>query len=102
MISANGGLPAHRYTAEVTPRWPRGSEPASAIQGPLQGFCCIQGFVGASEQFRAEVYHALDGVSKEKEYFLGCQGRVGPPGGCSSTVMDRPSHFCLFLCFGDG
>ena len=29
MISANGGLPAHRYTPQVTPRWPRGSEPAS-------------------------------------------------------------------------
>ena len=31
MISANGGLPAHRYTPQVTPRWPRGSEPASAL-----------------------------------------------------------------------
>ena len=30
MISANGGLPAHRYTPQVTQRWPRGSEPASA------------------------------------------------------------------------
>ena len=29
MISANGGLPAHRYTPQVTPRWPQGSEPAS-------------------------------------------------------------------------
>ena len=29
MISANGGLPAHRYIPQVTPRWPRGSEPAS-------------------------------------------------------------------------
>ena len=29
MISANGGLPAHRYTPQVTLRWPRGSEPAS-------------------------------------------------------------------------
>ena len=31
MISANGGLPAHRYTPQVTPRWPRGSEPASTV-----------------------------------------------------------------------
>ena len=31
MISANGGLPAHRYTPQVTPRWPRGSEPASSL-----------------------------------------------------------------------
>ena len=29
MRSANGGLSAHRYTPQVTPRWPRGSEPAS-------------------------------------------------------------------------
>ena len=31
MISANGGLPAHRYKPEVTQRWPRGSEPASQL-----------------------------------------------------------------------
>ena len=29
MISANGGLPGHRCTPQVTQRWPRGSEPAS-------------------------------------------------------------------------
>ena len=29
IISANGGLPAHRYTPQVTRRWPRGSESAS-------------------------------------------------------------------------
>ena len=33
MISAHGGLPAHRYTLQVTPRWPRGSEPASLFTG---------------------------------------------------------------------
>ena len=33
MISAHGGLPAHRYTPQVTPRWPWGSEPASAGEG---------------------------------------------------------------------
>ena len=33
MISANGGLPAHRYTPQVTQRWPRGSEPASIEHG---------------------------------------------------------------------
>ena len=38
MISANGGLPAHRYTPQVTPRWPRGSEPASPRSNPLG--CC--------------------------------------------------------------
>ena len=31
MISANGGLPSHRYTPQVTQRWPRGSEPASKL-----------------------------------------------------------------------
>ena len=35
MISANGGLPAHRYTPQVTQRWPRGSEPASGGGGWL-------------------------------------------------------------------
>ena len=34
MISANGGLPAHRDTHQVTQRWPRGSEPASAHDPP--------------------------------------------------------------------
>ena len=29
MISANGGLPAQRYTPQVTQRWRRGSELAS-------------------------------------------------------------------------
>ena len=62
----------------------------------------MQRFVGTSEQFCAEVYHGLDGLSKEKEHFLGCQGPVGPFGGCSSTVMDPPWHLCLFLCLGDG
>ena len=65
-------------------------------------FCRIQRFVGTSEQFRAEVYHGLDGASKEEEHLFGCQGRVGPFGGCSSTVMELPWHFCLFLCLGDG
>ena len=35
MISANGGLPAHRYTPQVTRRWPRGSEPASVDYGEV-------------------------------------------------------------------
>ena len=34
MISANGGLPAHRYTPQVTPRWAQGSEPASEAPPP--------------------------------------------------------------------
>ena len=38
MISVNGGLPAHRYTTQVTQKWPGGSEPASqvySLAGPL-------------------------------------------------------------------
>ena len=42
MISANGGLPAHRYTPQVTQRWPPGSGPASedeiqTMQGRTMG-----------------------------------------------------------------
>ena len=38
MVLANGGLPAHRYTPQVTPRWPRGSEPASYLSVSCGGF----------------------------------------------------------------
>ena len=44
MISANGGLPAHRYTPQVTQRWRRGSEPASpdlVWLGHLHGTGCL-------------------------------------------------------------
>ena len=40
-----------------------------------------------------KVYYGLDGLSKEKEDFFGCQGRVAPFGGCSSTVMDPTWYF---------
>ena len=80
----------------------RGRPGGGALQSPLEGIRRIQGFVGASEQLCAEVHHGLDGLSEEEEHFFGCQGRVGPFGGCRSTVMDPPWHFCLFLCLGDG
>ena len=45
MISANGGLPAHRYTPQVTPRWPLGSEPASVFsEFYVAGLCRAQLF----------------------------------------------------------
>ena len=44
MISATGGLPAHRHTPQVTPRWPRGSEPASVDPTRL----CAAHFPGAA------------------------------------------------------
>ena len=37
MISAHGGLPAHRYTAQVTQKWPRGSKMASPEPRPRLG-----------------------------------------------------------------
>ena len=41
MISAKGGLLAYRYTPQVTPRWPRGSEPASEIA--VDGYYVVAG-----------------------------------------------------------
>ena len=38
MISANGALPAHRYTPQVTPRCCRGSEPASTPAPTARGW----------------------------------------------------------------
>ena len=38
MISANGGLPAHRYVPQVTPRWPRESEPASVYEADKKAY----------------------------------------------------------------
>ena len=47
MISANGGLPAHRYTPQVTQRWPRGSKPASAgVPGSLLSVRCSLALAG--------------------------------------------------------
>ena len=74
MISANGGLPAHRYTPQVTPRWPRGSEPASG---------------------------ELRAVSREVgDLPSGCWGVFGP-WQCGWAVVERvvevvvPHGFCL-------
>ena len=90
------------FTAQKTPGGQAGPGDAwgQALQGPLEGIRRIQGFVGASEQFCAGVHHGLDGLPEEKEHFFGCQGRVGPFGGCCSTVMDTPLAFGLFLCLG--
>ena len=45
MISANGGLLAHRYTPQVTQRWPRGSEPASTREHGIQTCQQVQGLL---------------------------------------------------------
>ena len=61
MISANGGLPAHRYTPQVTPRWPRGSEPASMTINKSQGHTFSRvGLLLATRPFsHGQVYVAL-------------------------------------------
>ena len=61
MISANGGLPAHRYTPQVTPRWPRVSEPAS-LDECLQWSHLSSGHTGANRSvnfFRECFYSSL-------------------------------------------
>ena len=70
MISANGGLPAHRYTPLVTPRWPRGSEPAST---PFSERC-----------YRSEVIEERTG---------GPQWAPKPPPPLSQTKMPREIHY---------
>ena len=65
MISANGGLPAHRYTPQVTPRWPRGSEPASADIGWGRGGVRPVGATGPS-------------VPSAQSWYA-CTGRVSTP-----------------------
>ena len=59
MISANGGLPAHRYTPPVTQRWPRGSEPASQGEDALQDTCgcprCVVHYETCIQSLMAQV-----------------------------------------------
>ena len=55
-----------------------------------KGFAASRDSWEPPSSFCAEVHHGLDGLPKKKEYFFGCQGRVGPFGCCCSTVMDPP------------
>ena len=50
MISANGGWPAHRYTPQVTPRWPRGSEPASETHNQEDSLILLGEFFDVFQQ----------------------------------------------------
>ena len=81
MISANGGLRAHRYTPQVTPRWPRGSEPASLNYS-------------ATRQARARTQTSGDrpfqqyiGICPVKSEFL-----------IFDLIPTSKSEFCLLLC----
>ena len=66
MISANGGLPAHTYTPQVTPRWPRGSEPPSARRkrAPLHLPDVLKGLHGRRTRLELSIIprHQQDGV----------------------------------------
>ena len=57
MISANGGLPAHRYTPQVTQGWPQGSEQASTML-----LSCI--FVSLSFSFVSVVMEGTQGQDR--------------------------------------
>ena len=90
MISANGGLPAHRYTPQVTPRWPRGSEPASGWASVSACFWDVCGFVGAPLaprrfRFRRAVWACV----------------LGPGLGCAQPFLAGLSGcvFCAFFSF---
>ena len=50
MISANGGLPAHRYTPQVTQRWPQGSEPSSHRALFRFLLCCVVSWYAVSSR----------------------------------------------------
>ena len=62
MISANGGLPAHRYTPQVTQRSPRGSEPASGFTLDLLGGLGYVTKEGDSSTREGNCRHPLIGV----------------------------------------
>ena len=104
MISATGRLLAHRYTPQVTQRWPQGSEPASGVWGvPL---CCprVQGGCGGPLRLYG-VSHVLSAMGDEdvrgrQRIHLCGVGEVAPDcdlcgvvlagGGVGDDVVGRP------------
>ena len=56
------------YTAErnLTDKLDPATPGGGAIQGSLEGICRFARLVGTSEQFCAEVYHGVAGLSQEK------------------------------------
>ena len=87
MISANGGLPAHRYTPQVTQLWPWGSETASDVAG--------FGWVVPLCLFGGTVFGAfwLGGFAAS----CGVGGRFG---GCA--LFSRPPPLPPLFFFGGG
>ena len=75
MISANGGLPAHRYTPQVTQRWPRGSEPA------LVEKVCHGTIETCETNFHEQINHLTHLISTLSD-------------SSSQVASTIPSHFC--------
>ena len=47
-------------------------------QGAMEGFCCIEGVVGTSEQLCAAVHVLVAGLPHGQEYQVGCQKCARP------------------------
>ena len=75
MISANGGLPAHRYTPQVTPRWPQGSEPASVFASIVLCLSVPQPFVPSLQI----AWNANSGIGRVLAVKIGPRTTVGNP-----------------------
>ena len=66
------------YTAEpILTDKPDPAMPGEVIQGSLERICGFARLVGTSEQFTAEVYHGVAGVSQEKGDQSRCHGCLG-------------------------
>ena len=85
MISANGGLPAHRYTPQVTQRWPRGSEPAS------------QAYIDDLLVLAHTLQHFVEGVEAVAAY-LGMMGMELNPRKCPMATTEGVPGLQLRLC----
>ena len=116
MISANGGLPAHRYTPQVTQRWPRGSEPASIRADSSQAFTChrsswihIDSLSAPLEPGMGSGCMRLSGVGRAFFHwgiFSWVQCFLCPCGGCSvdggsaAVVGSKPTAFVVAQASG--
>ena len=92
MISANGGLPAHRYTPQVTARWPRGSKPASPPPPPRRGPFWGRGSAPSAPGGRRVAAVALKLGGGERG---GGVGGLLPRPRCPRPVGRRPAIRCL-------
>ena len=69
----------------------------TAIQGPMEGFCCIEGFVGTSKHLCAPIHVRVVGQPQSQENQVGCQRCAGLLGHGQPRL--RPSVLThIFLC----